>query len=112
MPRTSTKAILAAKRSEQAYRLEDQVGFLLRRAYHRASSNLIERIGALNGSPPVVGYGPWRIGDQRWYVSNPGKFQRATGWRPKTNIGSGLRRLHEWLSLNRRAAPAVQVTGT
>jgi CDP-paratose 2-epimerase len=73
---------------------------------------LIERIEALNGSPPVVGYGPWRIGDQRWYVSNPDKFERATGWRPKTNIGSGLRRLYEWLSVNRRAAPAVQVTGT
>jgi MarR family transcriptional regulator, lower aerobic nicotinate degradation pathway regulator len=37
MPRTSTKAA-------PAYRLEDQVGFLLRRAYQRASSNLVERI--------------------------------------------------------------------
>ncbi len=52
MPRTSTKAILAAKRSEQAYRLEDQVGFLLRRAYYRASSNLIERIGAYDLTAP------------------------------------------------------------
>ena len=52
MPRTSTKAILAAKRSEQAYRLEDQVGFLLRRAYHRASSNLIERIGSYDLTAP------------------------------------------------------------
>jgi DNA-binding MarR family transcriptional regulator len=45
MPRTSTKAVLAAKRFEPAYRLEDQVGFLLRRAYQRASSNLVDRIG-------------------------------------------------------------------
>ena len=52
---------------------------------------LIERIVALNGSPPVVAYGPWRIGDQRWYVSNPRKFERATGWRPKIN-SKGLRR--------------------
>lgn len=37
MPRTSTKA-------KSAYRLEDQVGFLLRRAYQRASSNLVEQI--------------------------------------------------------------------
>jgi MarR family transcriptional regulator, lower aerobic nicotinate degradation pathway regulator len=45
MPRTSIKAVLAAKRFEPAYRLEDQVGFLLRRAYQRASSNLVDRIG-------------------------------------------------------------------
>src|ERR1700737_1352327 len=46
MPRTSTKpAAAGAARLEPAYRLEDQVGFLLRRAYQRASSNLIERIG-------------------------------------------------------------------
>jgi DNA-binding MarR family transcriptional regulator len=36
---------VAAGRLEPAYRLEDQVGFLLRRAYQRASSNLIDRIG-------------------------------------------------------------------
>jgi CDP-paratose 2-epimerase len=75
-------------------------------------TELIERITALNGSPPVVGYGPWRVGDQRWYVSNPGRFERATGWRPKTTIECGLGRLYEWVSVNRRAAPAAQVTGT
>jgi DNA-binding MarR family transcriptional regulator len=45
MLRTSTKATAAAAPADTAYRLEDQVGFLLRRAYQRASSNLIERIG-------------------------------------------------------------------
>ena len=45
MPRTSTRIAVAAGRLEPAYRLEDQVGFLLRRAYQRASSNLIDRIG-------------------------------------------------------------------
>src|SRR6202045_3208651 len=47
MPRTSIKAAAAAAApAEPAYRLDDQVGFLLRRAYQRASSNLIERVGA------------------------------------------------------------------
>ena len=45
MPRTSIKAAVASKRLEPAYRLEDQVGFLLRRASQRASSNLVDRIG-------------------------------------------------------------------
>jgi MarR family transcriptional regulator, lower aerobic nicotinate degradation pathway regulator len=48
MLRTSTKAAAA----EPAYRLEDQVGFLLRRAYQRASSNLIERIGPYDLTAP------------------------------------------------------------
>ena len=45
MPKTSTRIAAAAARLQPAYRLEDQVGFLLRRAYQRASSNLIDRIG-------------------------------------------------------------------
>jgi DNA-binding MarR family transcriptional regulator len=45
MPRMSTRIAAAAERLDPAYRLEDQVGFLLRRAYQRASSNLIDRIG-------------------------------------------------------------------
>lgn len=42
MPRTSTRA---ARGRERGYRLDDQIGFLLRRAYQRASANLLERIG-------------------------------------------------------------------
>jgi hypothetical protein len=45
---------------------------------------LVERISALNGDTPEIAYGPWRVGDQRWYVSEPSKFERVTGWRPKT----------------------------
>jgi CDP-paratose 2-epimerase len=73
---------------------------------------LVERIAALNGSPPAVAYGPWRIGDQRWYVSNTGKFEGATGWRPKTNVEAGLRQLHHWISANRPAASAMSAVGS
>ena len=52
MQRTSTKAAAAATRPEPAYRLEDQVGFLLRRAYQRASSNLVDRIGPYDLTAP------------------------------------------------------------
>ena len=43
---------MAAARLEPAYRLEDQVGFLLRRAYQRASSNLTDRIGPYDLTAP------------------------------------------------------------
>jgi MarR family transcriptional regulator, lower aerobic nicotinate degradation pathway regulator len=52
MPRTSTKVAVVAARIEAAYRLEDQVGFLLRRAYQRASSNLTDRIGPYDLTAP------------------------------------------------------------
>jgi CDP-paratose 2-epimerase len=73
---------------------------------------LVERISALNGDAPEIAYGPWRAGDQRWYVSDPSKFERATGWRAKTNIEQGIRQLHQWIALNRRAVPAARVVGS
>jgi CDP-paratose 2-epimerase len=73
---------------------------------------LVEQISALNGDAPEILYGPWRVGDQRWYVSDTGKFERATGWRPKTNVERGIRQLHQWIALNRRAVPAARLVGS
>ena len=52
MPRTSIKRSRKAGQRKSSYRLDDQVGFLLRRAYQRASANLIERIGHCDLTPP------------------------------------------------------------
>jgi DNA-binding MarR family transcriptional regulator len=52
MPRTSTKLSLAERCRKGTYRLEDQVGFLLRRAYQRASANLVDRIGIYDLTAP------------------------------------------------------------
>ena len=35
---------------------------------------LIDAIAALNGAPPKLEFGAWRVGDQRWYVSDHAKF--------------------------------------
>ena len=59
---------------------------------------LIDRIAALNGCRPSIEFGDWRVGDQRWYVSDIGKFTRRTGWRPRVGVDEGVRRLHRWLS--------------
>lgn len=73
---------------------------------------LIEQITMLNGSRPEIAYGPWRVGDQRWYVSDPGKFERATGWRPKTGVEQGIGLLHEWLAVNRRTPAIARAAGS
>jgi CDP-paratose 2-epimerase len=54
-------------------------------------------IGELTGERPQLAFGPWRQGDQRWYVTDPRAFGEATGWRPKVSPRDGIARLHEWL---------------
>ncbi|HJU08469.1 MAG TPA: GDP-mannose 4,6-dehydratase [Rhodanobacteraceae bacterium] len=66
---------------------------------HNAISllELLQRMGALMDETPRVTHAPWRVGDQRWYVSDTRAFERATGWQPRVGIDQGLRELHAWL---------------
>jgi CDP-paratose 2-epimerase len=61
---------------------------------------LIDLIGRL-GSPPEVRHGDWRVGDQRYYVSDTRRFRDATGWTPKVAPEDGVKLLHDWLSAPR-----------
>jgi CDP-paratose 2-epimerase len=54
-------------------------------------------IAGLTGAEPELRFGPWRTGDQRWYVSDLRAFAAATGWRPTTSPREGVARLHDWL---------------
>jgi CDP-paratose 2-epimerase len=75
--------------------------------------DLLDRIEALNGRRPEVEFETWRTGDQRYYVSDTRKFQKATGWRPTVSCEQGIARLYEWLceargeKPQRRRTPAV-----
>jgi CDP-paratose 2-epimerase len=70
---------------------------------------LIDRIAALNGRRPALDFGDWRVGDQRWYVSDIRKFHRLTGWSPRVGVAEGVRRLHGWLTASREEAPPMRV---
>jgi CDP-paratose 2-epimerase len=61
---------------------------------------LLDYIAGATGRPPAVSYDSWRQGDQRWYVSDPRKFGRATGWSPRTGVEEGLQLLLRWLAEN------------
>ncbi|HVT07010.1 MAG TPA: SDR family NAD(P)-dependent oxidoreductase [Polyangia bacterium] len=54
---------------------------------------LVDRITASVGERPDLTFGPWRPGDQRYYVSNTARFRRATGWSPRVDVVQGLERL-------------------
>jgi CDP-paratose 2-epimerase len=66
---------------------------------------LLELIEELNGRAPEVAFGPWRTGDQRYYVSDHSSFTEATGWRPQVGTLDGVASLHRWLQTNAAAAP-------
>ena len=59
---------------------------------------LLDLIGELHGERPDTSFHDWRVGDQRYYVSDTSSFTQATGWSPKVDVRTGVRRLYEWLS--------------
>jgi CDP-paratose 2-epimerase len=67
-------------------------------------AELLDRIERLTGRAPRVEFGPWRTGDQRYYVSDHRAFTRATGWQPRIHVEAGVSRLHAWLVENGVAA--------
>ncbi len=69
---------------------------------------LLDVIGELHVQRPSLKFGDWRPGDQRYYVSDPRRFQALTGWRPRVGVREGVRRLYEWL-LRQRKPAAVAV---
>jgi CDP-paratose 2-epimerase len=62
---------------------------------------LLALIGELEGKAPEVAFGDWRVGDQRWYVSDIRRFSATTGWAPQVGVRDGVERLHAWLKENR-----------
>jgi CDP-paratose 2-epimerase len=62
---------------------------------------LLDVIGELTGRRPRVIFDGWRPGDQKYYVSNTTRFEKATGWRPSTDVRWGLEQLAHWLGRER-----------
>jgi CDP-paratose 2-epimerase len=70
---------------------------------------VLDLLGGLSGSSPRLCTAEERPGDQRWYVSDVGRFGRATGWRPQTPVVDGVERLHRHLVEERMPIPARTV---
>jgi CDP-paratose 2-epimerase len=68
---------------------------------------LLDQIGQLTGREPQVEFGDWRVGDQRWYVSDTRGFQRAAGWSTTVDVTEGLQRLFLWLQGSAPAEPVA-----
>jgi CDP-paratose 2-epimerase len=70
---------------------------------------LVETMAEQQGLKTPIRFAGWRSGDQRYFVSNPGKLAEAIGWRPRTSVPQGLRQLHDWLRTSRSEADTTQV---
>ncbi|MDQ3032167.1 MAG: SDR family NAD(P)-dependent oxidoreductase [Myxococcota bacterium] len=69
---------------------------------------LLDLARELTGARVDVTHAPVRVGDQRWYVSDPRKLEAAIGWRPRTGVRRGVERLVQWLRDPSRRAPALR----
>lgn len=69
---------------------------------------MLELIDELHGQPPAFDHAEARPGDQKYYVSNIGRFQAATGWAPSVDVQTGVERLYRWLSAQAPANAAHQ----
>ncbi|MCG3114063.1 MAG: GDP-mannose 4,6-dehydratase [Candidatus Manganitrophus sp. SA1] len=67
--------------------------------------HLIETIGE---RPLTTHFEPWRLADQRYYVSDTRRFQAATGWFPRVGVEKGVRSLYAWLREDRSEKPALR----
>jgi CDP-paratose 2-epimerase len=73
---------------------------------------LLDLIERLTGAELRISFEDWRIGDQRYYVSDTERFRAATGWRPRTGVAQGLTALCEWLRRPQHAPEAIVRSAT
>jgi len=59
---------------------------------------LIQQLRELLDRPIEVRFDAWRVGDQRYYVSDTGRFLALTGWRARTQVARGVEALCDWLA--------------
>ena len=69
--------------------------------------DVIDILSDVRGCAPVLRHEQWRSGDQRYYVSDIGRFQAASGWRPTVSPRQGIEALHAWLVQDRQATRAA-----
>jgi CDP-paratose 2-epimerase len=67
--------------------------------------DVIETVSQFVNATPDVRYGPWRQGDQLYYVSNTARFRRETGWTTRVRWEEGIRRLYDWMTVAAERMP-------
>jgi CDP-paratose 2-epimerase len=67
---------------------------------------LLGHVAALTGRAPQLAFGPWRTGDQRWFVADPTAVRSALALPQPVAWRDGVARLAEWLVAERACEEA------
>ncbi len=62
----------------------------------------LDELELLIGKRPKVNFSDWRPSDQKVYITDTTKLEKALDWRIKTPVKEGIRRLTEWVKENAR----------
>ncbi len=62
--------------------------------------DLMALLEKMNGSRMQHGFGDWRPGDQRVYVSDVRRAQRELGWSPRVAPEQGVAHMRAWMAAN------------
>jgi len=72
----------------------------------RNSSSILELLQLLREKlgiqPSQVDFGPWRMADQKVYISNTAKAKKTFNWEPRVSQEEGITRLYEWMREGKR----------
>lgn len=60
----------------------------------------LKELEALTGKRPKVNFADWRPSDQKVYISDTSKLEKALNWKIKVPVKEGIRKLTDWIRDN------------
>jgi CDP-paratose 2-epimerase len=60
----------------------------------------LNELEALTGKKPKVKFANWRPSDQKVYISDTSKLEKALSWKAKTKVQEGIKKLLDWVQDN------------
>ena len=60
----------------------------------------LEELEILTGKRPKVNFADWRPSDQKVYITDTGKLEKALDWKIKMDVKNGIQTLTQWVRDN------------
>jgi len=60
----------------------------------------LEELRALTGKNPKVNFADWRPSDQKVYITDTAELEKTFGWKIKTKVLEGIKKLTAWIKAN------------
>lgn len=62
----------------------------------------LDELEKLTGKKPKVNFADWRPSDQKVYISDTSKLEKALNWKIKTGVSEGIKKLAVWVKDNQQ----------